>query len=80
MLNAIRAVAAGGSYLDPAIAGKVMSGYVGAQPRLRGEVQGELSEREQEVLRLIAWGHSNKEIAARLHRASRPSKPTRPTR
>jgi DNA-binding NarL/FixJ family response regulator len=26
----------------------------------------ELSEREAEVLRLIAWGHSNKEIAARL--------------
>jgi DNA-binding NarL/FixJ family response regulator len=35
---------------------------------LRVDAQGgrELSEREAEVLRLIAWGHSNKEIAARL--------------
>jgi DNA-binding NarL/FixJ family response regulator len=35
---------------------------------LRGDAQGgrELSEREAEVLRLIAWGYSNKEIAARM--------------
>jgi len=35
---------------------------------LRGASQAsrELSEREAEVLRLIAWGYSNKEIAARM--------------
>ncbi len=36
------------------------------EARVGGEPQSEVSERESEVLRLIAWGHSNKEIAARL--------------
>jgi len=66
LINAIRVVAAGGVYLDPTLAGKVVSGYVG-KSRLRGETQGnELSEREAEVLRLVAWGYTNKEIAAYL--------------
>ena len=67
LLRAIRAVAAGGKYLDPAITGKVLGNYVSRSATLRGDTQGaQLSERESEVLRLIAWGHSNKEIAARL--------------
>ena len=66
LLQGLRAVASGGNYLDSAIAGKVMNGYAGSQSKLKGEIQGELSERETEVLRLIAWGYSNKEIAARL--------------
>jgi DNA-binding NarL/FixJ family response regulator len=66
LLHAIRAVAAGGKYLDPAITGKVTTGYASRARRLRGEAPKEMSERETEVLRLIALGHSNKEIAARL--------------
>ncbi|HEY0385404.1 MAG TPA: response regulator transcription factor [Pyrinomonadaceae bacterium] len=68
LLHAIRAVAAGGKYLDPAVAGKVMGNYTGRSASLRVAAQGgrELSEREADVLRLIAWGHSNKEIAARM--------------
>jgi DNA-binding NarL/FixJ family response regulator len=66
LVRAIRAVAAGGSFLDPQITGKVIGGYLGQQSRPGQEPQGELSERETEVLRLIAWGHSNKEIAASL--------------
>jgi DNA-binding NarL/FixJ family response regulator len=66
LVRAIRAVAAGGNFLDPQIAGKVIGGYISQQARLKDEPQGELSERETEVLRLIAWGHSNKEIAAHL--------------
>ncbi|MGB9178626.1 MAG: response regulator transcription factor [Pyrinomonadaceae bacterium] len=68
LLHAIRAVAAGGKYLDPAVAGKVIGNYSGRTASLHVAAQGgqELSEREAEVLRLIAWGHSNKEIAARL--------------
>jgi DNA-binding NarL/FixJ family response regulator len=65
LIHAIRAVAAGGVYLDPAMAGQVVGGFVGdAAPG--GPSQAELSEREAEVLRLIAQGFANKEIAARL--------------
>jgi DNA-binding NarL/FixJ family response regulator len=66
LLHAIRAIAGGGKYLDPAVAGKVMGNFLGRSASLRGDTQGSLSEREAEVLRLIAWGHSNKEIAARM--------------
>lgn len=66
LLHAIRAVAAGGTYLDPAVAGKVVGSYVGRTVSLRGAAQADISDREAEVLRLIAWGHSNKEIAASL--------------
>jgi DNA-binding NarL/FixJ family response regulator len=64
LLQAVRAVAAGGDYLDPAIAGKALSGFFGRRTGSAGEVS--LSDRETEVLRLIALGYSNKEIAARL--------------
>ncbi len=67
LLHAIRAIAAGGKYLDPAVAGKVMGNYARRQSlSLSGKVKENLSNREEEVLRLIAWGHSNKEVASRL--------------
>jgi two-component system response regulator NreC len=66
LINAIRVVATGGVYLDPTLAGKVVGGYVGSR-RLKGSCQGhELSERESEVLQLVAWGYTNKEIASYL--------------
>lgn len=66
LINAIRAVASGGVYLDPTLAGKVVTGYVGSR-RLKGTPQGnDLSEREAEVLRLVAWGYTNKEIGSYL--------------
>lgn len=65
LLQAVRAVAAGGNYLDPAIAGKALSGYFGRRPG--GDAGAtSISDRESEVLRHIALGYSNKEIAARL--------------
>jgi DNA-binding NarL/FixJ family response regulator len=64
LARAIRAIAGGGIYLDPAIAAKAMSyDQTTERPRADGE---SLSPRETDVLRLIAQGHSNKEIAARL--------------
>jgi DNA-binding NarL/FixJ family response regulator len=68
LVRAVRAVAAGSNYLDPQITGKVIGGYVSGRKSKVGddEAAKELSERETEVLRLIAWGYSNKEIAARL--------------
>ena len=66
LLRAIRTIMAGGNYLDPAISDKVFD-LVAANQKQRGEIQGELlSDRESEVLRLVARGYSNKEIAARL--------------
>jgi two-component system response regulator NreC len=66
LIHAIRAVASGGKYLDPKLAAKVVDNYAGRASGLRGEARGSLSDRESEVLRLIALGYSNKEIAARL--------------
>jgi two-component system response regulator NreC len=61
LLHAIRAAAAGGRYLDPALPPPM-------QPRdpRRRTATPLVTEREKEVLRLTAIGHSNKEIAAEL--------------
>lgn len=62
LTRAIRAIAAGGIYLDPAIAGKTFR-------RSATSVISEhvaLSEREAEVLKLVAQGFSNKQIACHL--------------
>lgn len=65
LTNAIRAVAKGGTYLDPAVAGKIVGDYV--RPTASADKEsGSLSPREQEVLLDIARGYSNKEISERL--------------
>ncbi len=67
LINAIRTVSAGRSYVDSQLTQKVLGGYAArASGPLRGEGKGQPSERESEILRLIAWGYSNKEIASRL--------------
>lgn len=66
LINAIRVVAAGGVYLDPTLAGKVVGGFVGKRRIKGGPQRSELSEREAEVLRLVAWGYTNKEAAGYL--------------
>ena len=67
LLRAVHAVAAGGVYLDPSVAGHALSDgtaiAVGTGSAETGEA---LSPRETETLRLIAQGFSNKEIARRI--------------
>lgn len=65
MLRAIRAVANGESLLGPTIALKVMRQFSGLE-KLHESVMDDLTPREVEVLKLIAEGLSNKEIAHRL--------------
>jgi len=64
LLRAIRAVNRGDIYLDPTIAEKAIV----AAPALAAsnEDSGELSPREEDVLRLVAQGFSNKQIAGQL--------------
>jgi DNA-binding NarL/FixJ family response regulator len=66
LLQAIRAVASGGIYLDPAITARVADGLLDGRRDGRRAPAAAISDRESEVLRLVAVGHSNKEIADRL--------------
>jgi DNA-binding NarL/FixJ family response regulator len=72
LLAAIKGTAAGRAFLDPGITGKVMQQVVAGQAAADVASSGvsELTERELEVLRLIALGYSNPEIARRLNLAS----------
>jgi DNA-binding NarL/FixJ family response regulator len=65
LLQAIRAAAAGGQYLDSSLTPRVTAGFLAKEGR-KAKTVALPSERESEVLRLIASGYSNKEIAARL--------------
>ncbi|CAN5246636.1 response regulator transcription factor [soil metagenome] len=68
LIAATRRVAAGGSWLDPAVTGRVLSlTRAAGLPHRRAAARGEeLTERELEVLRRIAAGANNTEIAADL--------------
>jgi DNA-binding NarL/FixJ family response regulator len=66
LIQAIRATAAGGHYLDSTMTARVTAGFLGREGRRLPHSGVAPSERESEVLRLIAAGYSNKEIAAQL--------------
>jgi DNA-binding NarL/FixJ family response regulator len=67
LVSAIHAVYEGGAFLHPSVARAVVEGYVGRNGE-HGEHEGleKLSEREIQVLKLVAEGHSNQEIADML--------------
>ncbi|MFF5970100.1 response regulator [Streptomyces sp. NPDC012769] len=67
LLRGVRAVGAGGAYLSPRVAGRVIAGmraHRSAHPR---RPLNRLTERERDVLAALGAGLSNAEIAARLH-------------
>ena len=66
LLQAIRAAAAGRQYLDSALTARVTAAFLGTPHKRKAQPAAPVSERESEVLRLIASGYSNKEIASRL--------------
>jgi DNA-binding NarL/FixJ family response regulator len=66
LIRAVRAVAQGDSYLDPAVTARVLSTYRRAAGEHRSDTVAELTARERDVLRLIGQGCSNAEIADEL--------------
>lgn len=66
LVQAIRATAARNQYLDSALTARVTAGFLARSGRKAQATGVSLSDREAEVLRLIAAGYSNKEIAAQL--------------
>lgn len=65
-LKAIRAVAAGGIYVDRAMTSRVADGILARPAEISPAPTATISDRESEVLRLVAVGHTNLEIANRL--------------
>ena len=64
VVQAIRDVAAGGRYVHPTLGARLVTAE--AEERRRAE-EDPLSDREREVLRLLALGHTNQEIAKMLY-------------
>jgi two-component system, NarL family, response regulator NreC len=64
VVEAIRHVAGGGRYVHPVLGARMVAADAAAQAAAESDP---LSEREREVLRLLALGHTNQEIAKQLY-------------
>lgn len=67
LIDAIKGTIKGGSYIDPAVAGKLMNNIAQSAPQRSTTIEISLSDREIEILKLLAMGLSNADIAKRLY-------------
>ncbi|HCY87130.1 MAG TPA: DNA-binding response regulator [Desulfobacteraceae bacterium] len=68
LIKAVHVVLSGKPYISPGVAGKVLEGYLEGKKTLKKETRWEkLTQREREVLKLVAEGYTSKEIAEFLY-------------
>jgi DNA-binding NarL/FixJ family response regulator len=67
VVQAVRGTVAGKAFLDPTVAAKVIQRVATPQTRAPTTLTAKLTEREIDVLKLIARGMNNADIAQRLH-------------
>jgi len=67
LVEAIRTLRAGGTLIQPALTERVLRGLGGAKPQFESfDAPDQLTERETEILRLLAGGYSNREVSGVL--------------
>jgi DNA-binding NarL/FixJ family response regulator len=69
LVQAIRAVARGEQYIDPSLTKCIVSHYIGESSSGKASSKSRkdlLTQREQEVCKMLAYGHTNSEIAEKL--------------
>jgi len=66
VVSAVRAVAAGHTYVSPAIVTQMVDTYVRRTPETADDPYEQLTDRERQILLLAAMGHTNRDIARSL--------------
>jgi DNA-binding NarL/FixJ family response regulator len=66
LIKAIRGTVAGKTYVDPSVAGKILRQATSHQTQSPTAIIGKLTDREVDVLRMLARGLNNKDISERL--------------